>query len=164
MREDECRSLLCLQQNFAKMLKPRVQAVVTASCYLWCSEFPERLQSLNSRLNSLGTKVKILLHHSHSLAVFEWSWRILIRKGWILMFFGFFFFLLIRPRDLHYTDTSLLSKRRSIKAESTRKIIVPEHIQPGRNFVVLKLAEDIKLTPATPRRMINNFCDPKTND
>ena len=33
MREDDCRSLLCLQQNFAKMLKPRVQAVVTASCY-----------------------------------------------------------------------------------------------------------------------------------
>ena len=32
MREDDCRSLLCLQQNFAKMLKPRVQAVVTASC------------------------------------------------------------------------------------------------------------------------------------
>ena len=32
MRGD-CRSLLCLQRNFAKMLKPRVQAVVTASCY-----------------------------------------------------------------------------------------------------------------------------------
>ena len=25
------------------------------------------------------------------------------------------------------------------------KIVVPEHIQRGRNFVVLKLAEDIKL-------------------
>ena len=33
MREDDCRSLLCLQQNFAKMLRPRVQAVVTASCF-----------------------------------------------------------------------------------------------------------------------------------
>ena len=32
MREDDSRSLLCLQRNFAKMLKPRVQAVVTASC------------------------------------------------------------------------------------------------------------------------------------
>ena len=31
------------------------------------------------------------------------------------------------------------------KQESTRKIVVPEHIQRGRNFVVLKLAEDIKL-------------------
>ena len=33
MRKDDCRRLLCLQQNFAKMLKLRVQAVVTASCY-----------------------------------------------------------------------------------------------------------------------------------
>ena len=32
MREVDCRGLLCLQQNFAKMLKPGVQAVVTASC------------------------------------------------------------------------------------------------------------------------------------
>ena len=32
MREADCRGLLCLQQNFAKMLKPGVQAVVTASC------------------------------------------------------------------------------------------------------------------------------------
>ena len=39
MREDDCRRLLCLQQNFAKMLKPRVQAVVTASCslYVFCA-------------------------------------------------------------------------------------------------------------------------------
>ena len=55
-----------------------------------------------------------------------------------------FFFLLIRPRDLHCTDTSLLSKRRSISRVHT-KIVVPEHIQRGRNFVTLKLAEDIKL-------------------
>ena len=34
MREDDCRSLLCLQQNFAKMLKPQVQAVVTVSCFV----------------------------------------------------------------------------------------------------------------------------------
>ena len=34
MSEDDCRSLLCLQQNFTKMLKPQVQAVVTASCLL----------------------------------------------------------------------------------------------------------------------------------
>ena len=33
VREDDCRNLLYLQQNFAKMLKPRVQAVVITSCF-----------------------------------------------------------------------------------------------------------------------------------
>ena len=99
----------------------------------------------------------------------------LIRKGWIiLMFFGFFSFysfapvkatidkqsphakivfkvfffcfLLILSRALHYTDTSLTCCQSDDRyAESTRKIVVPERIQRGRNFVILKLAEDIKL-------------------
>ena len=33
----------------------------------------------------------------------------------------------------------------AVKATIDRQIVVPEHIQQGRNFVVLKLAEDIKL-------------------
>ena len=81
---------------------------------------------------SLGTKVKILLHHSHRFSLRS-------SEGWILMFLAFSF-LLIRPRDLHYTDTSLLSKRRLISRVHTQNFCAWTY-----PFVVLKLAEDIKL-------------------
>ena len=42
------KATIDIKAESTRMLKPRVQAVVTASCYLSCSEFPERLQSLNS--------------------------------------------------------------------------------------------------------------------
>ena len=60
------------------------------------------------------------------------------------MFFGFFLFINSSPRLTLYRH--IVAVKATIdKQESTRKIVVPEHIQRGRNFVVLKLAEDIKL-------------------
>ena len=81
-----------------------------------------------TRILSLSTKAKILLHHRHRISLRlsgvgrYWSRKV---GYWCFMAFLLFCFLLICPRDLHYTDTSLLSK----------------------NFVVfkLKLAEGIKL-------------------
>ena len=55
------------------------------------------------------------------------------------MIFGFFLFINSSPRLTHCCQSD------DRYAESARKIVVPEHIQRGRNFVVLKLAEDIKL-------------------
>ena len=79
------------------------------------------------------------------------------------MFFGFFFFLLIRPPPPTYIiQTHLCCQSDDRYAESTRKIVVPGYIQRGRNFVVLKLAEDIKLrgnNSVTPRQMIKIACD-----
>ena len=66
------------------------------------------------------------------------------QEGWILMFFGFFSFNLFVPAT-YIIQTHRCCQSDDRYAESTRKIVVPEHIQRGRNFVVLKLAEDIKL-------------------
>ena len=63
-----------------------------------CSEFLELYSVTKPKLGlRLGTKVKILkaifiAPLGFSLA-FEWSWKTLIRKGCILMFFGFFLFI-----------------------------------------------------------------------
>ena len=59
------------------------------------------------------------------------------------MFFGFFLFINSSPRLTLYRH--IVAVKATIDKQSTRKIVVPEHIQRGRNFVVLKLEEDIKL-------------------
>ena len=59
------------------------------------------------------------------------------------MFFGFFLFINSSPRLTLYRH--IVAVKATIDKQSTRKIVVPEHTQRGRNFVVLKLEEDIKL-------------------
>ena len=66
------------------------------------------------------------------------------QEGWILIFFGFFLLINLSSR-LYIIQTHRCCQSDDRYAESTCKIVVPEHIQRGRNFVVLKLAEDIKL-------------------
>ena len=60
--------------------------------YFWCSEIPKLCSVTKPKLGlSLGTKVKILLHHSHRFSLHS-------SEGWILMFFGFFLFVNSSPR------------------------------------------------------------------
>ena len=87
-----------------------------------CSEFPELCSVTKPKLGlSLGTKVKILLHHT--VVIDSRCVRVELedinQERLDIDVFLAFFFLLIRPRDLDCTDTSLLSKRRSISRVHT---------------------------------------------
>ena len=72
-----------------KMLKPRVQAVVTAFCYLCfpCPKFPARLQSPNS---DWAWVLKWKFVAPQFLAGVRVELEDIDKEGWILMFFGFF--------------------------------------------------------------------------
>ena len=66
------------------------------------------------------------------------------------MFYGFFAFLLfinLSPRLTLYRHIVAVKKFRRFQVEA------------GRRYKVTA-----EITSATPRRMINNFCDPKTNE
>ena len=86
---------------------------------LLCSEFPELCSVTKPKLGlSLGTKVKILLHHTvvidfHCVRV---ELEDIDKKRLDIDVFWIFLF----PRDLHCTDTSLLSQRRSISRIHTQ--------------------------------------------
>ena len=73
------------------------------------------------------------------------------QEGWILMFFAFFFLLINSSSRLHRCCQS-----DDRYAESTRKIVVPEHIQRGRNFRRFEAGRRYKvtaeITSVTPRR------------
>ena len=61
------------------------------------------------------------------------------------MFFGFFFLFINSSPPLTLYRHIVAVKATIDKQSPHATIVVPEHIQRGRNFVVLKLAEDIKL-------------------
>ena len=70
------------------------------------------------------------------------------QEGWILMFFGFF--LINSSSRLHCCCQS-----DDRYAESTYKIVVPKHIQQGRNFRRFEAGRKYKV-------MVEITCDPKT--
>ena len=62
------------------------------------------------------------------------------------MFFGFFLLINSSPHLTLYGHIVAVKATIDMQSPQYRlKIVVPEHIQRGRNFVVLKLTEDIKL-------------------
>ena len=83
-------------------------------CYYYlcfpCSKFPARLQSPNS---DWAWVLKWKFVAPEFLAGVRVELEDIDQEGWILMFFGFFL-LINSSLWLTYTDTSLLSKRRSI--------------------------------------------------
>ena len=94
-------------------------------CFL-CSKFPELSSITKPKLRlSLGTKSENLLHHIFSLA-FEWSWKILIRKGWIILFFGFFSFYSFAPATFSYIIQThhCCQSRRSISRVHMQKLLL----------------------------------------
>ena len=72
------------------------------------------------------------------------------QEGWILMSFGFFSFLINSSSRLHRCCQS-----DDRYAESTRKIVVSEHIQRGRDFRRFEAGRRYKvtaeITSVTPR-------------
>ena len=121
-----------------------------------------RLQSLNSDWAWVLKWKFCCTMHSHRFSLRSsgvgryWSGKV---GYW---YFLPFFFLLIRPRDLHCTDTSLLSKRRSISRVHTQNCCAWTYptrqkfrrFEAGRRYKVTA-----EITSATPRRMVKIACD-----
>ena len=82
------------------------------------------------------------------------------------MFFGFFLFINSSPRLTLYRH--IVAVKATIDKQSPHaKLLCPTYpkrkkfrrFEAGRSYQVTA-----EIPSATPRRMINNFCDPKTND
>ena len=71
MREVDCRSLFCLQQNFAKILKPQVQAVVTASCLFIVKGVLYNSKKLKKRIIWWGGWLKTKKFFSIEITILE---------------------------------------------------------------------------------------------
>ena len=135
----ESRFRLCFLLLLLGAVKRPIQGFASVFCYYYlyflCFKFPELCSVTKPKLGlSLGTKSGNLLHLIFSAGVRVELEDIDQERLDNINTFWLFFFLFICLCDLHYTDTSLLSKRRLISRVQTQKLLLK-----------LKLAEDTKL-------------------